>query len=229
MAVEHVGDLEGFFEVYASKEARANILSFAAVEDMYKVTYNRGEGFTMHMPERDIVLKRQDNLYVVDWVEVGSAYTTVQENERLYSAEQVHRAKLACKFICNCGYPSPAEAIHIIHDGNIPLLMLEDVESAYKIYGQYPEYVKGKLVKRTVRRIPVDVMLPSTEVKQKHSTDVMEIDGGKFLVTVSDPLKLTLQMAVENESKQMLDMGLQGHLMMLQSCGFEPTIVYANL
>jgi hypothetical protein len=105
MAVEHVGDLEGFFEVYASKEARANILSFAAVEDMYKVTYNRGEGFTMHMPERDIVLKRQDNLYVVDWVEVGSAYTTVQENERLYSAEQVHRAKLACKFIRNCIHP----------------------------------------------------------------------------------------------------------------------------
>jgi hypothetical protein len=31
MVVEHVGDLEGFFEVYASNEARANVLSFAAV------------------------------------------------------------------------------------------------------------------------------------------------------------------------------------------------------
>jgi hypothetical protein len=46
MVVEHVGDLEGFFEVYASKEARANILSFAAVEDKDEVMYNRGEGFS---------------------------------------------------------------------------------------------------------------------------------------------------------------------------------------
>jgi hypothetical protein len=51
MVVEHVDDLEGFFEVYASDEAKANVLSFAAVEDMYKVTYSRGEGFMVHMPE----------------------------------------------------------------------------------------------------------------------------------------------------------------------------------
>lgn len=218
MVVDHVGDLEGFFEVYSSDEAKANVLSFAAVEDMYEVTYNRGEGFTVHMPERDIVFRRRDNLYVVDWAEEGSIYTTVQENENLYSAEQVRRAKLAHEFIRNCGYPSPAEVVHIIRDGNVrgvPLLMQEDVERAYKIYGQHPEYIKGKLVKRTVGRMPVDVALRSTEMKQRLSTDVMEIDGKKFLVTVSDPLHLTLQTAVENESKQALGMGLQGHLMML--------------
>jgi hypothetical protein len=55
--------------------------------------------------------------------------------------------------------------VHIIHDGNVrgvPLLMQEDVERAYKIYGQHPEYVKGKLVKRMVGRMPIDVMLRST-------------------------------------------------------------------
>jgi len=59
--------------------------------------------------------------------------------------------------------------------------------------------------------------------------DVMEIDGKKFLRMVSDPLQLTPQTAVENESKQVLGMGLQGHLMELWSRGFEPTIVYADL
>jgi len=189
MVVDHVGDLEGFFEVYASDKAKANVLSFAAVENMYKVTYSRGEGFTVHMPEKDIVFRRRDNLYVVDWA-----------------------------VLRNCRYPSPAEAVHIIRDGNVrgvPLLMQEDVERAYKIYGQHPEYVKGKLVKRTVGRMPIDVTLCSTELKQKLSTDVMEIDGKKFLVTVSDPLHLTLQTAVENESKQVLGMALQGHLMTL--------------
>ncbi len=114
MVVEHVGDLEGFFEVCASDEVRANILSFAAVEDMYNVTYSRGEGFTVHIPERDIVFRRRDNLYIVDWAEVGSVHATVQENESLYSAKQVRRAKLAHEFVRNCGYPSPAEAVHII-------------------------------------------------------------------------------------------------------------------
>jgi len=231
MVVDRVGNLEGFFEVYASDEAKANVLNSAAVEDMYEVPYNRGEGFTVHMPEKDIVFKRRDNLYVVDWAEVGNVHATVQENESLYSAEQVRRAKLAHKFIRNCGYPSPVEAVHIIRDGNVrgvPLLMQEDVEHAYKIYGQHPEYVKGKLVKRTVGRMPVDVTLCSTEQKQKLSTDVMEIDGRKFLVTVSDPLHLTLQTAVENESKQVLGMALQGHLMTLWSRGFEPTIVYVD-
>jgi hypothetical protein len=85
--------------------------------------------------------------------------------------------------------------------------MQEDVERAYKIYGQHPEYVKGKWVKRTAGRMPIDVTLRSTEVKQKLSTDVMEVDGEKNLVTVSDPLQLTLQTTVENESKQVLGMG----------------------
>jgi len=136
MVVEHVGDLEGFFEVYASKEARANVLSFATVEDMYEVMYSRGEGFMVHMPERDIVFKRRDNLYVVDWADVGSVHATVQENESLYSAEQARRAKLVHEFIRNCGYPSPVEAVHIIRDGNVRgvlLLMQEDGERAYKI------------------------------------------------------------------------------------------------
>jgi len=96
-------------------------------------------------------------------------------------------------------------------------LMQEDVEHAYKIYGQHPEYAKGKLVKRAVGKTLVDITLRSTERKQKLSTDVMEIDGMKFLVMVSDPLQLTMQMAVENESKQVLGMGLQGHLMALRS------------
>ncbi len=63
--------------------------------------------------------------------------------------------------------------------------------------------------------MPVNATLRSAELKQKLSTDVMEIDGKKFLVTVSDPLQLTMQTAVENKSKQVLGMGLQGHLLTL--------------
>jgi uncharacterized protein YdaU (DUF1376 family) len=45
LIVDQVKDLEGFFEVYVSEHTKANILSFADVEDMYKVTYMRGAMF----------------------------------------------------------------------------------------------------------------------------------------------------------------------------------------
>jgi hypothetical protein len=163
---------------------------------MYEISYVRGEAFVVHMDGRDLVFRRRDRLYVAEWTGDGGMYATVQENELLYTKEQVRRAKEAYEFIRNCGYPSPVEAQRLLKDGNvkgIPLLMSGDIERAYKIYGQHPEYVKGKLIKRTVGRVPVDMALRSVEKEQKLHTDVMSLDGAKFLVTVSDLLNLTMQ------------------------------------
>jgi hypothetical protein len=109
MVVDEVGTIEGFFEVYASDCTRANVLSFAAVEDLYEISYVRGEVFVVHMGDRDLVFRRRDCLYVAKWTGKGGMYATVQENELLYTREQVCRAKEAYKLIRNCGYPSPVE------------------------------------------------------------------------------------------------------------------------
>jgi len=66
LIVNRVGDLEGFFEVYASEYTKANILSFADVEDMYKVTYKRGETFVVHRQDRNVEFKCREKLYVAD-------------------------------------------------------------------------------------------------------------------------------------------------------------------
>lgn len=68
----------------------------------------------------------------------------VAENELLYSKKQVQRASSAHEFLHNCGYPSPVEAQNLLMDGNIhgiPMLMREDIERTYRIYGTNPEYV----------------------------------------------------------------------------------------
>jgi hypothetical protein len=49
LIVDQVGDLEGFFEVYASEHTKANVLSFADVEDKYVVTYKEKEAFTVEL------------------------------------------------------------------------------------------------------------------------------------------------------------------------------------
>jgi hypothetical protein len=56
----------------------------------------------------------------------------------------------------------------------------------------------------------------------------MHIDGSKFLVTVCEPLQLTLQCKIEQETQQVLGMALQGQLELLCSRGFIPTVVHTD-
>jgi hypothetical protein len=224
--------LKDFFEVYASEDTKANVLSFADVEDMYEITYIRGEAFIVHMGDRDLVFKRREKLYVADLQETEyRVQATVRENEMVYTKEEVGRAKLAHEFLKNSGYPSIGEAVHLLTDGNVcgvPMLMRGDLERAYRIYGLHPEYVRGKLMKKTVGCIQVDPTLRSTMKLLKMYADVMHIDIKKFLVSVADPLNLTLQSVISGESRQELGMALQGQLAVLRSKGFVPTIVYVD-
>jgi hypothetical protein len=100
-------------------------------------------------------------LYVADWVE-GRTYATVQENESVYTKEEVRRAKQAYELVKNSRYPSHSEMMHLLQDGNIrglPTLGSADIERAYKIYGVHPEYVRGQLTKKKVSRTQVDLGL----------------------------------------------------------------------
>jgi hypothetical protein len=108
----HMGYLEEFFRMYASTDAKPNVLSLKEVEDMYAVTYVLGEMFTVHLPTGDIELKRQGKLYVANFYSLlhpKAVLTTVQENEDLYTCTEVQRAKEAYEFLKCSGYPSPKE------------------------------------------------------------------------------------------------------------------------
>jgi hypothetical protein len=237
LIVDKVGLLDGFFQVYVSENTKANVLSFAEVEDRYDISYVRGESFTVHMPSQDVVFERRNKLYIAEWCEEreeavdGIANATMQENERLYTKEEVRRARAAYEFLRNSGYPSMLEAAHLISDGNVwglPMLMKGDLERAHQIYGEHPEYVRGQMVRKTVGRAKADESLKIVQKNQKLYTDVMHVDTKMFLVTVTEPLNLTLQSKVENESRMCLGMGLQGQLAVLRSRGYMPDTVYTN-
>jgi hypothetical protein len=233
MVVSKIGKLKDFFEVYASKDTKANVLSFADLEDMYQITYVQGEAFIVHMHDRDLIFRRRDKLYVADLQEtaMSKVQATVRENELVYTKEDVNRAKQAHQFLKNSGYPSIGEAVHLLTDGNVwgaPMLIRADLERAYHIYGLHPEYVRGKLTKKNVSCMQVDPTLHSTTKNLKLYADVMHIDTKKFLVSVADPLNLTLQSVIAGESRQELGMALQGQLAVLRSKGFIPSIVYVD-
>jgi hypothetical protein len=74
--VKQTGYLNEFFRVYASEDTKANVLSFADVEDLYDVTYVRGENFVVHLPSRDLEFVRHGKLYVADFANAGLVHAT---------------------------------------------------------------------------------------------------------------------------------------------------------
>jgi hypothetical protein len=92
LIVDEEGLLEGFFPVYASEKTKANVLSFADVEDLYDITYVQKQAFIVHMSDRDLVFNRREKLYVADWGTERMVVATAQENEQLYTKEEVRRA-----------------------------------------------------------------------------------------------------------------------------------------
>jgi hypothetical protein len=119
----------------------------------------------------------------------------VKDNEAEYTKREVEKGKEAFLFVKNAGFPSEEEAIHLIEDGNIvdvPNLTRSDVKRAFKIYGQHMESVRGKMTQRLVTREHFDEPLKGEEKSQRLYSDVMQIDSKKFLVTVCEPLQLTM-------------------------------------
>jgi hypothetical protein len=221
------GYLPDFFQVYASAQTTVNILSLADVEALYPITYTPCTSFTVHLPERDIVFTKRGKHYVADTTEVVQVY----ENEQLYTKNEIKNVREAYEFLKNSGYPSQEEAVHLLQDGNIfglPHLTREDVQRAYDIYGVPPEYVRGKMTARTTGRMPVDPTAVMQEKLQVLYTDVMHIDGHKFLVSVVEPLQLTIQAHLQNETATQLGLGIQGHLGVLRARGFQPTTIYTD-
>jgi hypothetical protein len=77
------------------------------------------------------------------------------------------------------GYPSADETMHLITDGNVqsmPLLIKDDLERAYDIYGTHPEYVRGQMTKRKVGRQKIDVSRKCVKKSQSLYMDVIHID-----------------------------------------------------
>lgn len=62
-----VGNLDGFFQVSAIEETKANMLSFAEIEDKFNIMYVRGRSFMVNMSKQDIVFEWKNKLYAAEW------------------------------------------------------------------------------------------------------------------------------------------------------------------
>jgi acetyl-CoA carboxylase beta subunit len=84
------------------------------------------------------------------------------------------------------------------------------------------------MTSKKVSRVQFSEELKSDLKVQTMCSDVMAIDARKFLVSVLDPLQLTLVTFVKDEGEESLGLALQSHLQMLKERGFWATVVHTD-
>ena len=152
--------------------------------------------------------------------------------EEMFTSKEIKRANEAGEFIAKAGYPSVEEAVRMVTDGNILGHRFDssDVKRYFALNGPLPASEKGKMTQP--KQVPTPI-LPDPELKEQITdqyliSDVMDVEGQKFLVTLSLPLGLLMQSYLQSESKDSLGRALQSHHGVLRSRGFNPTIVYVD-
>jgi len=228
----------GFFECLSSEDTEASVLSLADVEDIYPVTYESGKCYVVHMPNRDLVFERKGKLYLgdfSDWIryqegdDSALSLMTTKEKEHMYTKKEVAQARKAREFLKNAGYPSEAEAIHLIRDGNLENVpvTVQDVKNCFDIYGPPVEMVRGKMTdsKKIPCRDKSDPGIKEERKIQKMTSDVMHVNEEAFLVSVASPLELTISSHLTSQSKSKLGEALQAQLNLLRSYGFDADMV----
>jgi len=240
-----VGRLEGFFDCMACEECPTSILSLTDVEDIYPVTFVQGESITIHMDHRDVVFARRDKLYVAGfsvWVvdsddrvqemNEGLNLMTAAERESLYTRREVRKALEAAEFLRALGYPSEHEAVKLVRSGNVRNIpySVDDAGRFYDIYGGQVAAIRGQTTKRHVK---LSAMADSTArmqiTEQELVADVMHIADQNFLISVRSLLELVLACHLKSLSRNDVGTGVQKHINILHSRGYEPKRIMVDL
>ena len=237
LVLRYKGELPGFFTVYASTDTKKNIICFADMEDKFKVTYNQGKHFIVHLPSGDLVFERKNTFYVADishWAddstELAAMTSSANAKKRRYTRKEVEMARLAYRFVEKTGATSLPEVIRLATQGHVTGVKFtkEDIIHAYDIWGQPVSYVRGSTTTQKVGRVRdrVDNLLEQTF--QNLDIDVFTAAGHKFLLSVAHPMRLTMISRIDDGRADNVAALFQSHLDKLRSKGFDVKKVYSD-
>ena len=205
--VNMIGDLHGFGTVYYSPTSLANILSLAAVRKICRVTFDSRIGAVMTLYKHDgspmEFIEHHDGLYYFDTkhskthVKAYLLLNSVSENESLYTARQIHDARLARRIYALVGRPSHATFIRLIRENllhHCPITVA-DANRALHIYGPDIGSLRGKTTRVTPDHVPEPDAFPiPREILDLHYNitlcfDIFYVDGIPFFTTISRNLR----------------------------------------
>jgi len=232
--LELEGTLGGFGTVYVAPQGTiTNVLSYAALEDAgVEITKHDGPSrFVVRMGECEVTFKRRGLLWVGNLKrEKAALVTTLSADVTGYTKSEVDRAKLAGKFIENCGFPSLKEAVHLAEDSNIKGVTITgaDIRRKVAIFGVDAAAVRGKMTKEKQNAEVPDYTRQQMRSNQELHCDVFYVGGLQFLMTVAKPLDLVITHHLQNQTAGAIGQGITKAADVLKAFGFHATGVLCD-
>jgi hypothetical protein len=218
MEVNQIGDHPDFGTIYFHPRATANVLCQFDMSNVmgYKIELDsRAHSYKMSGTRTGAVyvFSEKNKLAVCACLpalrllksvpDFSTALpVTVDENLRSYTKREIAAAESARELQARLGYPSDKTLCEMINKGinNSPITSY-DVLRASRIFGPNVASLKGKTVTKTGEPVKVEYVPPPIVKDQTLEIDVMFIDRDPYLISVSNPLNLTLCTHLENKGK----------------------------
>ena len=247
--VDQIGDFNEVGPVYFSKEASANILSFAAMEDAgSKIRYDHSRAeFTLQPvnSSRIYIFKRQPmaggegRFFVCDMRDEPThevaLVSTVAENMSRYTKREIASAAKARELLARMGYPSIENAVAMLRNGNNFEVVEQDFKIAQNIWGGCLATMKGKQHRYKTRTADIRVVPSEAQKQQILAVDIMFIDSTPSLVAVATPLDMTfasslgdLDLQRPSRSASAVKRGLDEVLSVLSSRNFTVSLIMTD-
>ena len=236
-----VGDTTDFGTVKYMPDARANILCFDDVANLYRIVWDQANReFRVYTRAGIYTFGRRETLYVCDFslppepAREGDVVllSTVTDNEKLFSRRDVVKARRARDLQEQTAF-TPAQKLRMtLNNGSIidcPVTS-RDVVVAEHIYGPSVPGLKG----RTTRRKPMDgrTIEPGADLDDKElhmHADVMFVNEQAFLLGVFMPIDLTLVTSLNNSrNKPNLRCAVEEQLNTVEKRGFTVPVVHCD-
>jgi hypothetical protein len=80
-------------------DVQLSIISFSEIEEVYPIMYKQLVGFTVHLPDRDILFKKKGKIHLADFAEIVSNVLAMQAYTKV---EQEHACRVH-DLICTSG------------------------------------------------------------------------------------------------------------------------------
>jgi hypothetical protein len=152
------------------------------------------------------------------------SYISLATNSHKYSKQQIKGADLARDMMERAGYPSAGELQRMARQGNIAGMPITatDVSIADDLYGPVLAQVRGKTTKRKSTSDPSwDAEAKCQQTYQTMISDIMYVKQKPYLVSMSQPLNLTMATKLESELTEVLGRAVTDQINLVKSRGFE--------
>lgn len=212
VTIDQEGDLRDIGKCYFSKEATANILSYAVmVDEGNDVSYDKandrfilrqsGSGKVYSLYRKN-VSGSEGRFYCCDVrsmiKEAPTTYPAVRDHAMIennlskYTKREIAGADRARLLLGKMGFPSVKSAIDIATRGINFNVTARDFAIAEDICGTDIATMKGKTKKRVSISADISVGSATVQAEQVLSIDVMFVEGVPSLIGLATPLDLTM-------------------------------------